>query len=168
MLADGAVAIWSAERRGHHEAWADTASSRWVKGRTGWVVVTAEPMRGTEYCTYRPNGPVGACFRVAAGVVQPARALGLEWRRYRRVHVELNRWPGACWGSHTHSPVASLEGSMIEFIALNALAVLLLGLGVLVGAHLLAALGLLVVRGVRRSELVRLRSRTGGYRSPGE
>ena len=82
--------------------------------------------------------------------------------------VELNRWPGACWGSHTHSPVASLEGSMIEFIALNALAVLLLGLGVLVGAHLLAALGLLVVRGVRRSELVRLRSRTGGYRSPGE
>jgi hypothetical protein len=83
--------------------------------------------------------------------------------------VELNRQPGACWGSHTHSPVAScLEGSMIEFIALNALAVLLLGLGVLVGGHLLAALGLLVVRGIRRSELVRLRRRNGGHRSPGE
>jgi hypothetical protein len=83
-----------------------------------------------------------------AGTSEPVRGMecGAQQLRqpgpHRRVTVELNRQPGACWGSHTHPPVASCpEGSMIEFIALNALAVLLLGLGVLIGGHLLAATG---------------------------
>jgi hypothetical protein len=43
------------------------------------------------------------------------------------------------------------ESSMIEFVALNALAMLLLGLAILVGGYLLTGLGWVVVRAVRRS-----------------
>jgi len=118
------------------------------------VAGTSEPVRDMESC--------------AQQLRQPGRS-DPEGRVITVSTVELDRQPGACWGSHSHPPVASCpEGSMLEFIALNALAVLLLGIGVLIGGHLLAALGWLVVRGVRRSELGRLESRTGGYRAPGE
>jgi hypothetical protein len=50
---------------------------------------------------------------------------------------------------------------MIEFVALNALAMLLLGLGVLVGGYLLTGLSWVVIRAVRRSGLVRLETRDG-------
>ena len=55
---------------------------------------------------------------------------------------------------------------MIEFVALIALAAMLVGLGTLVGAYLLAALGWLVVREARRSGVVGARTRDGRHPFP--
>jgi len=52
---------------------------------------------------------------------------------------------------------------MIEFLALNSLAMLLLGLGVLVLGYLLAGLSWVVVRAVRWSGLVRREIRDGQH-----
>jgi hypothetical protein len=52
---------------------------------------------------------------------------------------------------------------MIEFVALNALAMLLLGLAVLIGGYLLAGLGLVVVRAVRRSGPLHSETRHGRH-----
>jgi hypothetical protein len=53
---------------------------------------------------------------------------------------------------------------MTEFVTLVALGVLVVGLGVLAAAYLLTGVGWLVVRGVRRSGLARLGTRSGGHR----
>jgi hypothetical protein len=50
---------------------------------------------------------------------------------------------------------------MIEFVALNALAMLLLGLAILVGGYLLAGVSWLVVRAVRRTGAVPSETRHG-------
>jgi len=52
-----------------------------------------------------------------------------------------------------HDAVARSENSMTEFVALVALGVLLVGLGVLAAAYLLMVVGWLVLRGVWRSGL---------------
>jgi hypothetical protein len=56
---------------------------------------------------------------------------------------------------------------MTEFVALVAVGALVVGLGVLAVAYLLTAVGWLVVRGARRSGLVRTRTRGDGQRPPG-
>ena len=57
---------------------------------------------------------------------------------------------------------------MSEFVTLVALGVLVVGLGTLAAAYLLTAVGWLVVRGVRRSGLVRPGTRDGQPRPLGE
>jgi len=57
---------------------------------------------------------------------------------------------------------------MSEFVTLVALGVLVVGLGTLAAAYLLTAVGWLVVRGVRRSGLVRPGTREGQPRPLGE
>ena len=55
---------------------------------------------------------------------------------------------------------------MTEFVALVALGVLIVGLGVLAAAYLLTVVGWLVVRGVRRGELAR-HGTDNGEKRPG-
>ena len=57
---------------------------------------------------------------------------------------------------------------MTEFVALVALGVLVVGLGVLTAAYLLTAVGWLVVREVRRSGLTRSGTCDGEHRPPSE
>ena len=56
---------------------------------------------------------------------------------------------------------------MTEFVALVALVVLLVGLGVLAAAYLLMVVGLLVLRGVWRSGLTTLWTGNAENRPPG-
>jgi hypothetical protein len=57
---------------------------------------------------------------------------------------------------------------MNEFVALVALGVLLVGLGVLAAAYLLTAVGWLVIRGVRRGDEADIRPSRGGQGPPGD
>jgi hypothetical protein len=57
---------------------------------------------------------------------------------------------------------------MTEFVALVALGVLVVGLGVLAAAYVLAAVGWLVARGVRRSRLGRIGTGRDRHRPTGE
>jgi hypothetical protein len=62
--------------------------------------------------------------------------------------------------------VVHSESSMTEFVILVALGVLVVGLGVLVAAYLLTAVGWLVVRRIRRSGLAESGTRQGDHRPP--
>jgi len=66
-----------------------------------------------------------------------------------------------------HVAVARSENSMTEFVALVALGVILVGLGVLAAAYLLMVVGWLVLRGVRRSGLTTSWTGDAENRPPG-
>jgi hypothetical protein len=63
-----------------------------------------------------------------------------------------------------HDAIARPENSMTEFVALVAVGVLVVGLGVLVAAYVLTLVGWLVLRGIRRSGLTTLGASNGENR----
>ena len=73
--------------------------------------------------------------------------------------------PSACSEAPVVHDAVAARSSMTEFVALVALGVLVVGLGVLAAASLLTTVGWLVVRGVRRSRLAR-HGTDGGEKRP--